>query len=391
MKINEKEIRQAENVVETVGTISEYNISIRECIRKCDIDGEDTNVHSAWIGGTVIITSNGAEIKHSFTYLDTIRHTKKGDENSKFKGILTALGYDVAFNSDTKKLEYTKVDLPLIPKIPSKITWVDENKNEVNSVTIQPNGEPTRVKVTTKLATNIGLNKDKSNLSFYDDLPIQYISRIKVADEDSCRFVIEGVIKDIYLEPKGDGTTTDRYNVELVVPNFFNVDVFKLVMLNSWKNVLEDGETIQVTKDMFYDINNPDNSFCKIGDTVKLSGDIENHPVGIVKVNTTTRKSFGGGSQEIRSGYDRIERTIKAGDIVDGEDKYDIELIKKALEEREVFLDNEYNRLVEYQKSAPTQSKPNPSDTKPTSNPFGSSTSSANANPFGAKKKNPFG
>ena len=212
-----------------------------------------------------------------------------------------------------------------------------------------------------------------------------------MADEDSCRFVVEGVIKDIYLEPKGDGTTTDRYNVELVVPNFFNVDVFKLVMLNSWENVLEDGITIQVTKDMFYDINIPDNSFCKIGDTVKLSGDIENHPVGLVKVNTTTRKSFGGGSQEIRSGYDRIERTIKAGDIVDGEDKYDIELIKKALEEREVFLDNEYNRLVEYQKSASTQSKPNPSDTKPTSNPFGGSTSSANANPFGAKKKNPFG
>ena len=132
MTINDVEVRQAENNEVTIGTVSEYDIKITECQRECDIDGEPRKINSAWIGGTLIVDVNGVSIKHSFRYLDTIRHKKNGDENKVFKGLLTALGYDVSFNEQTKKLEYTKVADGLIPKAEGTITFLDINKNVVN-------------------------------------------------------------------------------------------------------------------------------------------------------------------------------------------------------------------------------------------------------------------
>ena len=178
MTINDVEVRQADNNEVTVGTVSEYDIKITECVRECDIDGETTKVNSAWIGGTMTVEVNGATIKHTFRYLDTIRHKKNGDENKVFKGLMTAFGYDVEFDVDAKKLVYNKIDGGLIPKIEGKITWVDANKNTTDSVVIKKkDGEvATRVKVTSRLGLQEGLNRDQSDLAFYNELPVSYIS-----------------------------------------------------------------------------------------------------------------------------------------------------------------------------------------------------------------------
>ena len=45
MTINDVEVRQADNNEVTVGTVSEYDIKITECVRECDIDGETTKVN----------------------------------------------------------------------------------------------------------------------------------------------------------------------------------------------------------------------------------------------------------------------------------------------------------------------------------------------------------
>ena len=390
MTINDVEVRQADNNEVTVGTVSEYDIKVTECQRECDIDGETRKITSAWIGGTIIIDVNGNPIKHTFRYLDTIRHKKNGDENKVFKGLLTALGYDVTFNEQTKKLEYNKSGNGLIPKVEGTITFYDINKNVVNTDSFKRDGEPTRVKITSRLSLAEGLNKDQSDLAFYNELPVSYITTTNVADEDSARFTVEGVVKDIINELDNNGGATGRYIVDLVVPNYFGVDVFNFTMLDKWTNII-DGEEIEVTKEMFYEPNNSE-SFCQLGDTVKISGDIEGHSFGSVTTTSSAKKTFGGGAQNVRSGFTRIEWTIKAGDIVDDADKYDTEIIKKALEEREIILDNNYKkRLEDYKANVgnKTESKPSVKGAANGGNsPFGNAPKANN--PFGGGKKSPF-
>ena len=330
MTINDVEVRQAENNEVTVGIVSEYDIRVAECTRECEIDGETRRINSAWIGGSIIVEVNGNAVRHSFRYLDTIRHKKNGDENKIFKGLMTAFGYDVTYNEQTKKLEYNKVGEGLIPKVEGKITFVDVNKQVVATDEFKRTGEPTRVKVSSKLGLNEALNKDQSDLVFYNELPVSYISTTNVSDTDSAIF----------------GGTTGRYLIDLVVPNYFGVDVFNFVMLDKWTNAI-DGEEVEFTKEMFYNATDEANSFCKAGDTVKLSGDIEGHSFGSVATVSDAKKTFGGGAKSVKSGFTRIEWTVKSGDFVEDSEQYDTAIIAKALEEREITLDNHYKQRLE--------------------------------------------
>ena len=391
MTINDVEIRQAENNEVTVGVVSEYDIRVAECTRECEIDGETKRINSAWIGGNFIVEVNGNAIRHSFRYLDTIRHKKNGDENKIFKGLMTAFGYDVTYNEQTKKLVYTKNGEGLIPKVEGKITFVDVNKNVVATDEFKRTGEPTRVKVSSKLSLNEALNKDQSDLIFYNELPVSYISTTNVSETDSAMFTVEGVIKDIVDEYDNNGGTTGRYLIDLIVPNYFGVDIFNFVMLDKWTNAI-DGEEVEFTKEMFYNATDEANSFCKAGDTVKLSGDIEGHSFGSVATVSDAKKTFGGGAKSVKSGFTRIEWTVKSGDFVEDSEQYDTELITKALEEREITLDNHYKqRLLDYQNMNAGKAESKPS-VKGSANggtsPFGGST--PKASPFGNAKKSPF-
>ena len=389
MTINDVEVRQAENNEVTVGVVSEFDIKVYECTRECEIDGETRRVNSAWIGGSMIVEVNGNAIRHTFRYLDTIRHKKNGDENKIFKGILTALGYSVEYNEQAKKLAYNKTEDGIIPKIEGKVSFVDINKNIVNVDDVKNTGSATRVKVTSKLSLQESLNRDQSDLIFYNELPVSYISTTGVSDTDSAKFTIEGVVKDIVDEYDNNGGTTGRYLIDLVVPNYFGVDVFPFVMLDKWVNII-DGEEIEITKEMFYQPNS-DDSFCKAGDTVKLSGDIEGHSFGSVATTSNAKKTFGGGAQSVKSGFTRIEWTVKAGDIVEDADQYDTEIIKKALEEREIILDNNYKkRLEDYKNSQNGKDSTPKTSVKGSANGGNSPFGKPNANPFGGAKKSPF-
>lgn len=392
MTINDVEVRQAENNEVTVGVVSEYDIRVAECTRECEIDGETKRINSAWIGGSIIVEVNGNAIRHSFRYLDTIRHKKNGEENKIFKGLMTAFGYDVTYNEKTKKLEYNKIGEGLIPKVEGKVTFVDINKQITNTDEFKRTSEPTRIKVSSKLGLNEALNKDQSDLVFYNELPVSYISTTNVSDTDSAIFTVEGVIKDIVDEYDNNGNTTGRYLIDLVVPNYFGVDIFNFIMLDKWTNII-DGENVQFTKEMFYDSTDETNSFCKAGDTVKLSGDIEGHSFGSVTTVSDAKKTFGGGAKAVKSGFTRIEWTVKSGDFVEDSEQYDTEIIKKALEEREITLDNHYKQRLEDYKNmntGKTESKPSvKGSANGNTNPFGNS--APKASPFGNGKKSPFG
>lgn len=392
MTINDVEVRQAENNEVTVGVVSEYDIRVAECTRECEIDGETKRINSAWIGGSIIIEVNGNAVRHSFRYLDTIRHKKNGDENKIFKGLMTAFGYDITYNEQTKKLEYNKVGEGLIPKVEGKITFVNVNKQVVATDEFKRTGEPTRVKVSSKLGLNEALNKDQSDLVFYNELPVSYISTTNVSDTDSAIFTVEGVIKDIVDEYDNNGGTTGRYLIDLVVPNYFGVDVFNFVMLDKWTNTI-DGEEVEFTKEMFYNATDEANSFCKAGDTVKLSGDIEGHSFGSVTTVSDAKKTFGGGAKSVKSGFTRIEWTVKSGDFVEDSEQYDTAIIAKALEEREITLDNHYKQRLEDYKNMNTGKAESKPSVKGSANggtsPFGGS--APKSSPFGNAKKSPFG
>lgn len=386
MEINGKEIRQAENAEVTVGTVSEFDVTIKECTRDCNIDGNETKINTAWIGGSFNIEVNGSVIKHSFKYLDTIRHKKNGEENKTFKGLMTSFGYDVEFDSASKKLTYTKSSEGIVPKLEGKITWLDSNGNKVNEVMVKGDrANATRIKATAKLSYQEGLSKDQSNIVFYNELPTTYLTTTKVPEEDSASFTVEGIIKDVVPELNSQGSQTGRYQIDMIVPSFFGVDVFTFVMLDKWTNVIEE-EEVEISKEMFY-MPDSDESFCKIGDTVKLSGDVENHTFGVVKAETLSKRTFGGGAQNVRNGFDRVEWTVKAGDLVTGEDIYDIEPIQEALKERDINLDNNYKRLKN------NYEERNKGENKKSSSPKDAGGSSK-PNPFANKgtteKKNPF-
>ena len=95
----------------------------------------------------------------------------------------------------------------------------------------------------------------------------------------------------------------------------------------------------------------------------------------------------------VRSGFTRIEWTIKAADFVEDSEQYDTEIIQKALEEREIILDNNYKkRLEDYKNSQSNKMESKPS-VKGAANggnsPFGGS--APKSSPFGNAKKSPFG
>ena len=279
-------------------------------------------------------------------------------------------------------------------EIPTKDKFIDINKNTTKTDVAKNTGEftPTRIKVSSRLSVTEGLNKDRSDLAFYNELPISYISTTGVSDEDSAVFAVEGVVKDIVDELNSNGGTTGRYIIDLVVPNFFGVDIFNLVMLDKWNNNI-DGEEVEFTKEMFYNANDTENSFCKAGDTVKLSGDIEGHSFGSVATVSDAKKTFGGGAKSVRSGFTRIEWTVKSGDFVEDSEQYDTAIIAKALEEREITLDNHYKqRLEDYKNMNAGKAESKPS-VKGSANggtsPFGGS--APKSSPFGNAKKSPFG
>lgn len=350
LNLNRMELRVASNQLTTVGTVSEYNITIKECERTCNIDGEEKKIKSAWINGDITIDVNKTTIKHSFTYLNTIKHTKNGEQSNSFKGLMTAFGYEYSYDEKKGKVVYNKITDGLIPTIKGTITfqYLDNTKEEI-PVNRKQEQIPTRVKITGALDLQEGLNKDQSDLAFYNNLAVKFISTTNVPDTDDSSFIVEGFVKDIVNEMNNNGGTTGRYLIDLIVPDFFGIKIMNFVMLDKWINVMEDGEEVEITKEMFHDASDP-NTFCKVRDTVLLSGKIEGHTVGTQKVQSS--KTFGGGA--IINSFTRIEWTVKSGDSLNEfeDKKYDKDLIEKAIVEYNITLDNNYQtRLKSYQES----------------------------------------
>lgn len=326
----ERKLAQANNIMEVNGTVSEFNITVKESKKDCNIDGEDTKITSAMVFGKITVEVNGEVIEFSLSPLDLTKHTKKGDENKAFKGIMTNLGYDYKYDESLKRVVYTKVSDGLIPKMQGTITFKYLDKSEVKVEVKNEGRTPTRINGKGKMGLKEGLNKDQSDLTFYKELPLKFISTdSSKVGEDKCSFVIEGYIHSLVDEMNNDGGMTGRVLTTIIVPNFFGIDSYdQFVVQKEWE--IEDG--VKVTAEQF-------KQFAKVGDSVKFVGDVDVRSVGAKQ--QSSGNSFGAQSN-VTSGYKVQEWNIKGGDMM--QTPFEKDLIDKAIHAYTVILDANYTK-----------------------------------------------
>jgi len=341
---DERKLAQALNIMEVNGTVSEFDITIKESKKDCNIDGEDKKITSAMVYGKIVLDVKGEAMEFSLSALDLSKHTKKGEENKAFKGILTNLGYEYKYDDTKKRVVYTKVSEGLIPKMQGTVTFKYLDNSE-QKVEIKNEGRvATRINGKGRMGLKEGLNKDQSDLTFYKELPIKFISTdsSKVGD-DKCSFVLEGYIHSLVDEMNNEGGMTGRVLTTIIVPTFFGIDSFdQFVVQKEWE--LEDGT--KVTSSDF-------KSFAKVGDSIKFVGDIDVRSVGVKQQANSNR--FGAQSN-VTSGYKVQEWNIKGGDTMQA--PFEKDLIEQAIHQYTIILDTNYTkRKKDYEEAQAKKNK----------------------------------
>jgi hypothetical protein len=372
---DERKLAQALNIMEVNGTVSEYNITVKESEKECFIDGDKTKIKTAMVFGKVVLEVKGEAMEFSLSPLDLTRHTKKGEENKAFKGIMTNLGYEYAYDESLKRVIYTKVADGLIPKMQGTITFKYLDKNiEDKKIEIKNEGRtPTRINGKGKMGLKEGLNKDQSDLTFYKELPLKFISTdtSKVGD-DKCSFVLEGYVHSLMDEMNNEGGMTGRVLTTIIVPNFFGIDSFdQFVVQKEWE--IENGA--KVTAEQF-------KKFAKVGDSIKFVGDVDVRSVGAKQ--QSGGNSFGAQSN-VTSGYKVQEWNIKGGDKM--QTPFEKDLLDTAIHQYTIMLDANYaKRKKEYEEA---QAKKNSAQEAPKSQRglgrSGQQTQSTPSTSFGSK------
>lgn len=372
MYLNEKEIENSANQYELVGTVSEYNITLKQNKQKVKIDGEEKEINSSILYGTIVTDVNGVSIKNNIL---TSKFTKGGDEKKSFKGLCTIAG--IEYEKDT----YSFGERPLKPTIDGVTTIIPRDAKTKEEHKVQNHKgcgkEADRVRIVGQTDREEYLNKDASDLVVGKKLSVGNVSTQNVPSEDKATFDIGGCVYAINDEYDNQGQTTGRKLVDLVNIGFFGGNVFTLTVPSEWE-IEVGGETQKLTAKDFLD-------FVKLGQTITAHGDIEGHTIGKV-ADTTEKKSFGQKS-EIKGGFTIVEWTLKGADI---ETSYDTEDIKQIKKEYDIYLDATYKQKLEQQKEY--NAKKNGGGTKSSSKGLGArATTKSDDNPFtSGGSDNPF-
>lgn len=372
MFLNEKEIENSANQYELVGTVSEYNLTLKQNKQKVKVDGEENEINSSILYGTIVTDVNGVAIKNNVL---VSKFTKGGDEKKSFKGLCTIAG--IEYDKDT----YSFGERPLKPTIDGVTTIIPRDAKTKEEHKVQNHKgcgkEADRVRIVGQTDRDEYLNKDASDLVVGKKLSVGNVSTQNIPSEDKATFDIGGCVYAINDEYDNQGATTGRKLVDLVNIGFFGGNVFTLIVPNEWEvGEGEDKQTLKVQD--FLD-------FVKLGQTITAHGDIEGHTFGRT-VDTTEKKSFGQKS-EIKGGFTVVEWTLKGADI---ETPYDTEDIKQIKKEYDIYLDTAYKQKLEQQKEY--NAKKNSGGAKSSSKGLGArATTKSDDNPFtSGGSDNPF-
>lgn len=338
----EQNLRVGENGFQTIGVVSEYDLTIKEKFGTFEIDGEKKTMKSATIYGIISVEVGGEVYKHNVLMG---KHTKKGEEKKQFKGICTVAGIDYSFDNGKNCVVYEVNNREMKPIISGKTTIVqlDSNKKEVRTeYKFKGVGaeSPTNVDIKGSLERDEYLNRDKSDLVVGIKLSANNISTQVTSTKQSICFVVEGYIKSIADEYDNNGVATGRKLLDLASNGFFGLNVFSFYIPKSWTD--DDGNILTANDYV---------NFCKVGETITVKGSVEAHTYGAKKASTTGAVSFGN-EVSIKSGYTITEFITKGADkCTDPALTYSKENIDIAINEYNIFLDDLYKKKLEYFKN----------------------------------------
>lgn len=328
MYLGDKELENSANAYELVGTVSEYNLTLKQNTQKVKIDDEEKTINSSILYGTVVVDVNGTAIKNNVLIQ---KFKRNGDEQKQFRGLCTVAG--IKYDKDN----YEFGDRPLNPAISGVTAIVDRNGNKSEKKHNGVGKNADRIRISGQTDRETYLNKDQSDLVVSKRLSVGNIST-EVTTEDKASFDIGGCVYAINDEYDSSGNVTGRKIVDLVNVGFFGGNVFSLIVPKEW-TIGEGEDEVTLTAQDFL-------NFAKVGQTITAHGDIEGRTVGRV-VDTNEKKSFGKKS-DIRGGYTVVEWVLKGGDLE--KEQYNTSDISQIKREYNLYLDQEYKNKLEQQK-----------------------------------------
>lgn len=252
-----------------------------------------------WISGQILVQQEEGSVHEISVFAN--EKTKAGTDNSVYKGLETVM------------VEYKSI---------AAVGLEQADRVRVDSA---------------ELNTNDYVGRD-GKLKSFTKTKANFINRVHAGDEFNPRaeFGVELFITKIVKEMDREGEETGRVKVEGVIPLFNGIV--------SPQSFIADGEGAEFVESEY-----------EKGQTVQLYGEIINR----VEVTKTEREvAFGKPKVSIKEKRTR-EFLITGGEEAYDEDNinsYDPELIKKALIERETYLEE----LVEKKKTNGNKPKPKP-------------------------------
>ena len=327
------EIKQSINNAQVIGTLKEINLE--EVTKEVTLKG-----------------ANGVEKKITCQQI-----AKKEFKNPTF--IIECKGMDIGvdfFPASEKKLDENGniVDNSNFKAMKTVLeNYVPKIKDAENA---------TRVKIDGMLANNEYVSKDTYEYKAFPQINGFRITSTNVPEEDSADCEISGIIRSIIPETKGeDAEETGRLKVELYTFN-------------------KQAETTPFTFIVEQDLADDFNNFYEAGQSVKLYYEILTKQIGAKKPTTG---GFGRRESKMVSGFSVTEYSVFRGDEpFDEENEYyiDVEDMKKALNERDIKINNMIQKTKEDSNKPKNSPKGAASSTTTKNNPFG--TSSTKKSPF---------
>ena len=327
------EIKQSINNAQVIGTLKEINLE--EITKEVTLKG-----------------ANGVEKKVTCQQI-----AKKEFKNPTF--LIECKGMDIGvdfFPASEKKLDENGniVDNSNFKAMKTVLeNYVPKIKDAENA---------TRVKIDGMLANNEYVSKDTYEYKAFPQINGFRITSTNVPEEDSADCEISGIIRSIIPETKGeDAEETGRLKVELYTFN-------------------KQAETTPFTFIVEQDLADDFNNFYEAGQSVKLYYEILTKQIGAKK---STTGGFGRRESKMVSGFSVTEYSVFRGDTAyEEESEYYInpEDMKKALNERDIKINNMIQKTKEDSSKPKNSPKGAASSTTTKNNPFG--TSSTKKSPF---------
>lgn len=295
-------LRQALNKVALVGEVVEKEFEV-----KGYTDKKTGEPYNALVGSVTVRT--GENETHTARFFKK-EMTKAGAVSKSFTSVKSGLEKYLSVADISKKIE--------------------------KGLAQEGEESPTRVSIQANLSANEFFNETDEHIK-RNQINIDFISEVKEGAEynPKAEFDLEAIVQAIRPEMNGDDET-GRLKMTVLVPNYSGaVTPFDLVAPEAGRDYIE-------------------SNFEK-GSSISLYGNI----VNFRKVTVKTEEMGFGQARETESYEYTLEYAISGATLIDEDSPkaFDLSLLKGALAEREIFLEQKKNESKQPKNNAPSESR----------------------------------